>query len=532
MPRPDATSPADLGVTWTYDPSHYPEPMTPLSADVWFWAMGEGIQAAARELRAPFGGFETMVSESGWAYEHELEPDWEPDFARLEQAALKLAETWEREHRPRVEALTLEIRRLRPERPAPAEAALELDRLMELVLEQWRIHFLTVIPVHLARELLHDAYVERFGKESELEPYRLIEGLPNETLAADEALWRVAGLALDVDVADVVLELPAAPALERLRTTSDGRAVLHALAAYLDRYGGRSRLHELAEPRVAERPELALDAVRLFLERPRDLPGERARAAARREALEREVLGRITENEDRQAFSELLRNVVAAVPLEETHAYYIDYPGLSATRDALLAFGRRLVTEGRLNDAEDVFLLRRTELREAVADAWGPPLQALAADRRGALAVARTTAPPPFLGPAPTSDGEIPTMVAKFYGVPGTARLEGDVVHGTAASPGTAAGRARIVRGRDDFARVERGDVLVCTTTTPAWTPLFGSVAGLVTDTGGILCHAAVVAREYEIPAVVGADVATTAIPDGARVEIDGTAGTVTILRA
>lgn len=505
--------------------------MTPLSADVWFWAMGEGIQAAARELRAPFGGFETMVLASGWAYEHELEPDWEPDFGHLEQTTLGIAETWERDYLPRVEALTEEIRRLRPERPSPPEAVAELDRLLTLVLEQWRIHFLTVIPVHLARELLHDAYVERFGKEDELEPYRLIEGLPNETLAADEALWRVAELARELDVADVVLELPAHAALERLRATTDGRAVLHALGGYLERYGGRSRLHELSEPRVAERPELALEAVRLFLERPRDLPAERARAAQRRDALERELLGRIADEEDRRAFSELLRKVVAAVPLEETHAYSIDYPGLSATRDALLGFGRRLVAEGRLDDAEDVFLLRRTELREAVGNAWGPPLQPVVAERRGALAVARASAPAPFLGPPPIGDDDVPALVAKFYGVPGTARLEGDVVHGTAASRGTAAGRARIVRGREDFGRVERGDVLVCTTTTPAWTPLFGSVAALVTDTGGILCHAAVVAREYEIPAVVGADVATEVIPDGARVEIDGTAGTVTILR-
>ena len=59
--------------TWTHDPSHYPEPMTPLSADVWFGAMGHGIRAAARELRAPFGGFETMTAAGGWAYEQELE---------------------------------------------------------------------------------------------------------------------------------------------------------------------------------------------------------------------------------------------------------------------------------------------------------------------------------------------------------------------------------------------------------------------------------------------------------------------------
>jgi phosphohistidine swiveling domain-containing protein len=70
----------------------------------------------------------------------------------------------------------------------------------------------------------------------------------------------------------------------------------------------------------------------------------------------------------------------------------------------------------------------------------------------------------------------------------------------------------------------------VTTTTTPAWTPLFPSLAGLVTETGGILSHAAVVAREYGLPAVVGAAGATATIPDGGKISIDGTAGTVTLL--
>ena len=525
------SSEPEFDVTWTYDPSHYPEPMSPLSADVWFWAMGKGIRAAARELRAPFGGFETMTHGGGWAYEHELEPDWSPDPAILERAALEIGERWEKEYRPLVERMTDETRALRPERPPPDEAVADFDRLLELLLAQWRIHFLTVIPVHLARELLHDAYVERFGKSDELEPYRLIEGLPNETLRADERLWEIAELARELDVADAILELPAEAALERLAETHAGRRVVLALAAYLERYGGRSRLHELSEPRVAERPGLALETVRLFLEHRRDLCAERQGKADARARLERETLARIEDADERASFADLLARVVAAVPLEETHAYSIDYPGLAAAREALLGFGRRLVAEGRLDDPEDVFMLRRDELRQAVLDEWGPPLQELAGERRRELAEARSASPPPFLGPPPEVGGEVPPMVAKFYGVPGTASVEGDVVRGTAASAGRAVGAARIVRGREDFARVAPGDVVVCQTTTPAWTPLFGSIAALVTDTGGILSHAAVVAREYSVPAVVGAEVATRAIPEGAAVEVDGTAGTVTILR-
>jgi pyruvate,water dikinase len=517
-------------MSWTHDPSHYPEPMTPLSADVWFWAMGLGIQAAARELRAPFGGFDTQTADGGWAYERDLEPDWEPDPARLEAAALAVAERWPRELRPRSEAVTEALRRMRPERGTPEEAVALFDRLLELVREQWHVHFLTIMPVHAAREVLHDAYVEHLGKRDELEPYRLIEGLPNETLEADEQLWRIARLAADLDVADLIVELPATAALEALARTHHGREVLAELTAYLRRFGGRSRLHELSEPREAERPDRVLEVVRLFVEHPRDLPAERAAKARERDALEREVLARIADPAARAAFADVLRRVVAAVELEESHAYHIDYPGLAATREALLGFGRRLVAEGRLDASADVFLLRRGELRAALADGWGSGLQRLIAERAAELEAARGTLPLPYLGDPPAG-GDVPPMVAKFYGVPGTASRDGDLLRGTGASAGTATGVARVVRDAGDFARLAPGDVLVCTTTTPAWTPVFSSIGGLVTDSGGILCHAAVIAREYGLPAVVGADVATRVIPDGATVRLDGATGEVRIVR-
>jgi phosphohistidine swiveling domain-containing protein len=517
--------------TWTYDPSHYPEPLTPLSADVWLWAMGLGMHAAASELRAPFGGFDTMVHGGGWAYESELDPDWDPDADVFRQAALDVAARWERELRPRSQEITDAIRRLRPERGDPSTAAREFDELLTLVREQWRIHFLTVVPVHAAREALHDAYVELFGKDDELEPYRLIEGLPNETLDADEQLWEVAQLARALDVDDVIVELPASAGLERLASTYHGREVLASLGQYLRSYGGRARLHELSEPRQAERPELALDAVRLFLEHPRDLRGQRRAAVRRRDELETSVLGRVCDGAARERFAALLSAVKSAVPLEETHAYHIDYPGLAATREALLGFGRRLVAEGRLDHGADVFMLRRDELRAAVLEPWGQPLQHVVEERLATLEAARGAVPEPYLGSAPDPSAEVPAMVAKFYGLPGSASTDGRTLHGTGASAGEATGIARVVRGAQDFARIGAGDVLVCPTTTPAWTPLFSSIAALIADTGGILCHAAVIAREYGLPAVVGADVATRVIRDGSLVRVDGSSGMVEILR-
>ncbi|MFC0626269.1 PEP/pyruvate-binding domain-containing protein [Kribbella deserti] len=100
---------------------------------------------------------------------------------------------------------------------------------------------------------------------------------------------------------------------------------------------------------------------------------------------------------------------------------------------------------------------------------------------------------------------------------------------GTPASHGIATGTARIVRGPADFAQVRPGDILVCPYTDPAWTPLLRIAAGVVTDTGGALCHAAIVARELRLPAVVAIADATTTIRDSTLVTIDGSTGTVTI---
>src|SRR3954467_1072394 len=146
----------------------------------------------------------------------------------------------------------------------------------------------------------------------------LFGALRNETLDADEELWRVAQLARSLDVADMIAELPPADALARLQETHHGREVLAALGEHLRRFGGRSRLHELSEPRQAERPELALQSVRLFLEHPRDLPREREAKQRERAELVAATLARIEPETEREGFSELLSQVSAAVELEET----------------------------------------------------------------------------------------------------------------------------------------------------------------------------------------------------------------------
>ncbi len=104
---------------------------------------------------------------------------------------------------------------------------------------------------------------------------------------------------------------------------------------------------------------------------------------------------------------------------------------------------------------------------------------------------------------------------------------EGEALRGSPASPGSYTGRVRVVRGEADFGAVLPGEVLVCPTASPSWTILFAIAGALVTDGGGQLAHAAIVAREHGLPAVVGTVHATTQLVDGQIVTVDGTAGTV-----
>jgi rifampicin phosphotransferase len=490
----------DAVTTWLPDPSHYPGQMTPLSATVWFEALGFGLHEAMRELRGPFGGFRTRT-ELGWAYEAELDPEWEHDSAHVRSQALALPARWRDELRPRVLTLTAEIGALKPEAPPPQAAAAMLDHLLELVREQWTIHFVVVISAQFAGEIFHDRYVELFCGDDPLAAYRLLEGLENE---ADAAVWELARSAERLAVDDLVRELAPEHALARLRGVGRGRRWLQELDAYLLRFGGRSRWHELSLPREAEMPVLTLESVRLLLE------SGAAPPAAQPPPVPSEL-------------ADLLEQVRPAYGLKELHTYDIDYPGLLATREVLLGFGRRLAAEGLLAVLDDVWMLRADELRRLLVHD-DPGVRELVARRRSELAEGLREGPRPYLGAAPPAQAERHAALEKFYGSGGRA------LAGTGASPGTAEGLARVVTGSDDFGRVRPGEIVVATTTTPAWTPLFPSLAGLVTDAGGILSHAAIIAREYRIPAVVGAAGATASIPDGARIRIDGRTGEISIL--
>jgi phosphohistidine swiveling domain-containing protein len=182
--------------------------------------------------------------------------------------------------------------------------------------------------------------------------------------------------------------------------------------------------------------------------------------------------------------------------------------------------------------AEDVFFLETSEIKAAAtARETGqtkPEFTHLTRERRELREARKRLHPPPVVPPGHKlrfGPFDMSAWETQRHNEP-----TGAVLRGFAVSPGRVTAPASVIRSPADFSRMEPGTILVCPTTTPAWTPLFSQARGLVTDVGGVLAHGSIVAREYGIPAVLGTGAATQRIQSGHTIRIDGDAGTVTLL--
>ena len=241
-------------------------------------------------------------------------------------------------------------------------------------------------------------------------------------------------------------------------------------------------------------------------------------------------------------FDELLGEARLTYRLRDERGVYSDIWASGLMRRAALAAGRRVAGRGRIATPQHMLDASLDEMCALVAGTGGPSADELA--RRADYRASHTAKDvPPFLGPPeppppdlaalPPSVGRL--MRATFIALghlfgSSQAQNEEKVLHGLAASKGVYEGPARRVSGPSEFGRIAKGDVLVTESTTEAFNILLPLLGGIVTDNGGLLSHAAIVAREYGIPGVVGTREATERIADGVRVRVDGDAGEVTVL--
>lgn len=332
-----------------------------------------------------------------------------------------------------------------------------------------------------------------------------------------------------------------------------GGAAGVALARWLDRVGQRIVTgHDVAELRGVEMPELLVATIRAQLAAP-----ARESVQAETDAATARLRARVPEA-DRARFDALLEEARFVHPMRDAHSV-IDFWALGLARRSLLEAGRRLAARGRLTEAEHVVDLTQAEVIALLRGGAGPTPEEVAAHVAWRTEHTMQDAPP-FLGPEPAPPPAVDLLppaaarAARAIGVymelmfapdsgpsggsgngASSARIGrtaavAPVVRGTPASSGRHIGTARLVLTPADFSKVQKGDVLIARITTPAYNVLLPLLGAVVTDRGGLLSHPAIVSREYRIPGVVGARDATARIPDGARVEVDGDAGTVRVL--
>jgi len=320
--------------------------------------------------------------------------------------------------------------------------------------------------------------------------------------------------------------------LEALRSL-EGEAGA-AASAYLDLVGYRLLDgFDIAGRYALELPDVLLRAVRVAVE-----AGPESAAVEGRIA---DVRGKVPD-QHREQFDELLEEARVTYKIRDERGVFSDVWASGIMRRAALACGRRLAGTGRIHDAEHFVDAGFDEMRSLVSGTNGPSADELAERFELRTSLSAKDAPP-LLGdppsPPPDPSGLPPAagrmmramgiVIGEMFGS-SEAQHDEQLVRGLAASPGVYEGTARRVAGPTEFDRIVQGDVLVTESTTEAFNILLPLLGGIVTDAGGLLSHAAIVAREYGIPGVVGTREATELIPDGTRVRVNGEAGEVVVL--
>jgi pyruvate,water dikinase len=344
----------------------------------------------------------------------------------------------------------------------------------------------------------------------------LVSGVKTKTTETNQALEDLAAQVRSHSVLLDLFQRTDAHELEaELKTSQEGQAFLKRFETFLDQYGHRETGLTISQPAWKDQPDNVLAILKILSGAPPKQPKSyEAWQRTRDELLADSILGtRLL----RKPFLNSLDNARALFQIrEDTHFYAtLVQPTI---RNIALELGRRLVQVGALGEAGDVFHLRLDEL-ETLGVPWPPSGQTIARTRE---LVARRKAKRASLANKPMADPSLLAAAAQSQAE------ENVLLSGTSGSPGMARGPARIVHELSEFGKLRAGDVLIAPVTNPAWTPLFQRAVAVVVDSGGAASHAAIVAREYAVPAVMGTVDGTRRLADGQRVRVDGGRGAVT----
>ena len=563
---------------WFYDGLHYPEPMYPFDIiwdEAWFLALSQFNTKFF--IVPPAMGIDHRIH-NGYIYITPLpvaDPAEIPKRAELfmKRAGYyyqnwdRLHENWEGKMRDIIKQLAdLKIPTL-PEMEDESVVTEGIgvstgyrllnayDKLIDLGILAWQYHFEFLNLGYAAYVVFVDFCQKAFPDIALQKITQMVGGIDVIIYRPDEELKKLAKLSIDLGVDDIAMKGTADIVLKEMAASENGKKWLEALEAarypwfYISTGTGWYHHDKCWNDDL----DVPLSAMTIYIEKIRngeniDRPTEAIREE--RERLASEYRALLATDADRQTFDQMLATARTVFPYVENHLFYVEHWFHSLFWNKMREIAKILVDYKFLNDVEDVWYLKRSEVKDALWDvvtSWatgsnprGPivwPKEV--AWRKDVMDKFRKWVPPDAMGTAPETVTEPFTIV--LWGITSEsmtqwARLkaiaDGDLtkIIGFPGSPGVAEGIVRVCRTVKEIGELQEGEILVAPTTSPSWAPAFQKIKAAVTDVGGVMCHAAIVCREYGLPAVVGTGSATSRLKTGQRIRLDGSKGEIDII--
>lgn len=514
---------------WMLDDTHFSRPLSPLFASLMMPAVTTGTKRAFENMKMPLLQF-IVKSDHGYYYQM-MPPHPEPFEERMIQHKKKMEHFFPRIKtymESRVNEFYMPFYNKLSERSSEyltMEKALQyLEQLQQFYALAWQYHFEITIPRASLAIALEEMYRQVTGAENPNEVYDLMKGTMNMSLETDRGLWLLANQVKASEFLRTALATSDNP-IEMLKRTDDGREFVKDLQDFLSIYGHRiATTHEFTEETWFENPTYALSIIKNYVQKEYDFDMEFKKVAAERSAKVKELHERLPNDERTTLFKTMFDWALTCWGVDEDHHFYIDAMIAAKSRYFLKNIGRTLVRQQIIACEEDIFFLYLDDLYNVLQEPR--PLHDVVRHNKHTLNQYKSIQPKSYFGTPPSSPPD-PVIERIFGQSQNAATDQARSFKGYASSAGTYTGKIKVITGQEDFAKLTKGDILVCKTMTPPWTVLFSLAGALITDNGGILSHASIVAREYKLPAVVGTKVATSVLKDGDQVTVDGTNGIV-----
>lgn len=555
VPGYDFNEEVDLAAipSWFLDGTHSVPPLTPLFSYQWARFCSHGFKAACSKLSIPTcRGWEIRIFNGGLYCGLHIVRDQE-DIAQREVKFRQALRPWLEDfdhlwddYKKELLGIYDQLKELNVDRTTNLELYHHNYDLMEAYRRMWEIHFIGMYTSFNTWLLLEALTKERFGlSDQEAEFQDMMRGFDNKVYQMDKKLWEFGQLAIEMKLANIFKENKPPAILTKLKQSEKGKEWLQQFMDYMttDDIGGWRMQHftDFNEPYWLEDPATPIGLVKDNIMRGTsyDLEATRVEIAKKRRAAIAAFLKRVP-TEEKELFKGLIRLAGKSSSYSEEHDLYCELSVHALMRRGYLAMGRRLAQSGTIDKPEDIFMLNPDEIDRVIMVPEAHDMRWITRRRRADWEKAHKTANPPVLTKRasleeavkldllPSGDAIAIKIVVGEMPQP-KPKLKADL-WGICGCSGEAEGTARVVTKYEDLKKVQRGDILVCPSTNPTWTPVFGLVNGVITDTGGTLCHAAIIGREYGVPTIVNAQKATGKIKTGQRVKMDATNGAIYIL--